>query len=84
MKILFLHKEGSMKFEDYITLCLKNPEFKKYWDEEITNKENLLTPLDESAIREVLNNSTEDDLKDIITNKGVKATVDIGTTIEFY
>lgn len=25
-----------MKFEDYITLCLKNPEFKKYWDAEIT------------------------------------------------
>ncbi len=50
MKILFLHKEGSMKFEDYITLCLKNPEFKKYWDEEITNEENLLTTLDESAI----------------------------------
>ena len=84
MKILFLHKEGSMKFEDYITLCLKNPEFKKYWDEEITNEENLLTTLDESAIWDVLNNSTEDDLKDIITNKGVKATVDIGTTIEFY
>lgn len=73
-----------MKFEDYIILCLKNPEFKKYWDEEITNEENLLITLDESAIWEVLNNSIEDDLKDIITNKGVKATVDIGTTIEFY
>lgn len=84
MKTLFLHKEGNMKFEDYITLCLKNPEFKKYWDEEITNEENLLTTLDESAIWEVLNNSTEDDLKDIVTNKGIKATVDIGTTIEFY
>ena len=84
MKILFLRKEDSMKFEDYITLCLKNPEFKKYWDAEITNEENLLTTLDESAIWEVLNNSTEDDLKDVVTNKDVKATVDIGTTIEFY
>lgn len=73
-----------MKFEDYITLCLKNAEFKKYWDEQITQEENPFAALAESAIWEILNNSTEDDLKDIIQNKGIKATVDIGTTIEFY
>lgn len=84
MKILFLHEEGNMKFEDYITLCLKNAEFKKYWGEEIKAEENPLAALDESTIWEILNNSTEDDLKDMIPNKGIKATVDIGTTIEFY
>ena len=84
MKTLFLHEKGNMKFEDYITLCLKNAEFKKYWGEEIKAEENQLAALDESTIWEILNNSTENDLKDIIPNKGIKATVDIGTTIEFY
>lgn len=74
-----------MKLFDYINDCLKNPEFKKYWEEEDFS---FLTEtfVDNSSIsiQEALKLLNEIDLDNILKNKGIKANIDIGTTIEFF
>ena len=75
-----------VKFIDYLNKCLQNDEFRKYWEaENLTideNEENII--VDNFSIWKALNSLTEDELDDIIKNRGIKATVKIKTTIEFY
>ena len=75
-----------VKFIDYLNKCLQNDEFRKYWEaENLTideNEENII--VDNFSIWEALNSLTEDELDDIIKNRGIKATTKIKTTIEFY
>ena len=75
-----------VKFIDYLNKCLQNDEFRKYWEaENLTideNEENVI--VDNFSIWKALNSLTEDELDDIIKNRGIKATVKIKTTIEFY
>ena len=74
-----------MRFEDYLNQCLKNPEFKKYWEED--NElviESSLPAFDIDEALKAINALDEEDLSDIIKNKGVKATVPTQTEIIFY
>ena len=73
-----------VKFIDYLNKCLENPEFRKYWEEdELAVKEDNLEEYSLHDIFEKLNSLTEDNLSDIIKNKGIKAPTP-NTTIEFY
>ena len=83
-----------IKFKDYLTKCLEDPEIRKYWEEGLKElgivegdlslsseiNDNFLS---EHQIWEVLDSLTEDDLSDIIKNKGIKGTPTT-TEIEFY
>ena len=75
-----------VKFIDYLNKCLQNDEFRKYWEaENLTideDEENII--VDNFSIWKALNSLTEDELDDIIKNRGIKATTKIKTTIEFY
>ena len=73
-----------VRFIDYLNKCLENPEFRKYWEEdEIDIKDDNLEEYSLHEIFERLNSLTEDNLHDIIKNKGIKAPTP-NTTIEFY
>lgn len=81
-----------MKLEDYIKNCMKNPEFKKYWNEEDvinetykSSKKELSETMTLSELFKYLNEDEQnDELNNLIKNKGVKATIVIPNTIEFY
>ena len=63
-----------VKFIDYLNKCLQNDEFRKYWKaENLTideNEENII--VDNFSIWKALNSLTEDELDDIIKNRGIK------------
>lgn len=73
-----------MKFTDYVNQCLKNPEFKKYWD--LYHEDNKIEEesFDIEEAFEALRSLNENDLNDIIRNKGIKRTVPTQTEIIFY
>ena len=61
-----------MRFEDYLNQCLKNPEFRRYWEEDNDLvKESSLPAFDIDEALKALDSLEEDDLSDIIKNKGV-------------
>ena len=72
-----------VKFINYLNKCLQNDEFRKCWEaENLTideNEENII--VDNFSIWKALNSLTEDELDDIIKNRGIKATTKIKTTI---
>lgn len=74
-----------MLLKDYIEKCLKDENFRTSWEEqseefdEISqNDRKMLT------VSEALELLETDSLSSIIKNKGIKATISIPTTIEFY
>lgn len=78
-----------MKLEDFIKQCLVNPEFRKYWEEDIEafNKEEFqeqILPQESLSIKEALKLLETDSLETIITNRGIKATSSLSTEIEFF
>ena len=80
-----------MKLEDFIEGELRNPEFRKCWEEEI-HVLDMSMELDESTIvdqetltlKEALKLLEEEPLDSIISNKGIKRTVELPTEVEFY
>lgn len=64
-----------MKFIDYLNDCLKNPEFRKYWEEENKDRGNMVTEErhfpKELTIQEALSILTDDDREAIIRDKGI-------------
>lgn len=76
-----------IRFIDYLNDCLKDPEFKAYWDELESDDllEETITEISDKDIWEALKLvESEVDLDAIIDNKGIQATVDIPNTIEFF
>lgn len=72
-----------VKFIDYLNKCLQNNEFRKYWGAEnlIIEEDNVV---DTFSVWETLHSLTENNLDEIIKNKGIKATIQVKTIIEFY
>lgn len=72
-----------VKFIDYLNKCLQNDEFRKYWE-----TENLIIEEDDVAdtfsVWEALYSLVENNLDEIIKNRGIKATTKVKTIIEFY
>ena len=76
-----------MKFIDYLNDCLKDPEFKAYWDE-LESQEMLEEALKEVSDKDIWEAlklvEEESDLDYILKDKGIKATIDIPNTVEFF
>lgn len=80
-----------IKFTDYIKDCLKNPEFRKYWEEDMMSDlisdddvfEALEYTYDESALYED-KNQYKQDLDNLILNKRIEANSRGSTTIILY
>lgn len=76
-----------MRFEYFLTICLADPEFKKYWDEDVKlsnvdinfNKNQY----EELSIGEVLT-LLQDIYLDIIKDKGIKKNIKYSTDIIFF
>lgn len=76
-----------MRFEYFLTTCLADPEFKKYWDEDVKlsnvdinfNKNQY----EELSIGEVLT-LLQDIYLDIIKDKGIKKNIKYSTDIIFF
>lgn len=76
-----------MKFIDYLNDCLKDPEFKAYWDELESQEmlEGALKEVSDKDIWEALKLIEEEsDFDYILKDKGIKATIDIPNTVEFF
>lgn len=76
-----------MKFETFLDICLKDPEFKKYWEEDLKNLDDTFfseNKEDGLSISEALSLLEEEDLQDIITNKGIKKNIKYSTDIIFF
>lgn len=80
-----------MKLVDYIKKCLRNAKFKKCWEEENSDLDNILfkesitkISLNNSTIHEALKLLEEDDLKSIIDNKGIHPENVANTEIDFF
>lgn len=82
-----------MEFADYLRDCLKNLEFKSYWEEEIGGYEDQfpfdlkVDSVDELSIREALELLTEADLNKIIPERGIHPDAQkkiAGTEISFF
>lgn len=78
-----------MKLETFIKQCLKNQEFRKYWEEDIkdiemSNTNECLNIKGDLTIEEALGILETSSLETIITNRGVKANVTLSTEIEFF
>lgn len=76
-----------MKLETYIQQCLKDPEFRKYWEEDIEafNQGEFLEEIEKQkslTIQEALQLLGSDSLETIITNKGIKATSSLSTNMD--
>lgn len=75
-----------MRFEDYLATCLKDPLFKKYWEEDLRKLNlNLDFKIEESiSAVEALELLEKENLDDIIKNKGIKKNINIITEIIFF
>lgn len=64
-----------MKFIDHLKDCLKNAEFRKYWEEDSQDLENMFTEArhfqKELTIQEALDLLTDDDREAILRDKGI-------------
>ena len=79
-----------MTFNDYLKTCLKNPLFKKYWEEDLAELDidfdfKIAESLTVSEALTLLEKENLDNISaDIIKNKGVAKNIDIGTEIIFF
>lgn len=71
-----------MKFIDYLNNCLKDKEFRQYWEEESTDLEELpesnesLDTCPTLNIEEAISLLTEEDLEGIVSNRGIHPDTD--------
>ena len=72
-----------MKLSDYINKCLENREFSHYWNSDDIQVEDI-NNVSYDNLWERLNSVADDELLNIIKDKGLKSNIDIPTTIEFY
>lgn len=77
-----------MKFHDFLNKCLQDPEFKKYWEEDMkkfhinwSSSENIYSGL---YISEALSLLDDEDLQNIIIDKGIKKNISYSTDIIFF